>query len=55
MKQSLLYGIVFSLLTQQYVYANEQSNHEQAKLNQVIKTEQQTLQKALLNKQSLEE
>ena len=39
----------------QCVDANEQNQNDQAKLNQAIKTEQQTLQKALLNKQSLEE
>ena len=55
MKQPLLYGIVFSLLMPQCVDANEQNQNDQAKLNQAIKTEQQTLQKALLNKQSLEE
>ena len=53
MKQPLLYGIVFSLLMPQCVDANEQNQNDQAKLNQAIKTEQQTLQKALLNKSQM--
>ena len=46
MKQPLLYGIVFSLLMPQCVDANEQNQNDQAKLNQAIKTEQQTIAKS---------